>query len=115
MNDVTQRIGSMPGMQSGTLGMAGEDKAGPSVKIVVVPFWQYILVDVLAFSYVTGWITASAFWGAGQFEAHGLTPQSSPVDVLLYISRQALIPGGILAMKDLSVWLLKRRQAHGLT
>jgi hypothetical protein len=110
--EVTQRIPKMPGMASGVLGLAGEDKAGPSVKVVAIPTWEYIFVDILAFAYVTGWITASAFYATGNFEQHG-----SGVGVLSAlgdISLKAFIPAAVLAAKDLAQWLHKRRQAHGL-
>lgn len=113
--EITQRVPQMLGMESGELGTAGLGSPGANVRVVVVSIWNYILVDVLLFSYVMGWIATGAFYGAGDLEQHGFTHQSSALSILTYISVKALIPGSILAMKDLSVWLMRRRQAHGIT
>lgn len=111
--EVTQRMAPMPGFHRFEVGTAGMGQSGPNVRVVSPTVWEYLLIDVGAFAYVTGWITTSAFYGAGDLEAHGLE-KASALSVLGYISLKALIPAAILAAKDLASWLHKRRQAHGL-
>lgn len=111
--EITHRIAPMPGFHRFEVGTAGVGESGPNVRIVSPPWWEYVLLDVCAFAYVTGWITTSAFYGAGDLESHGLE-KASALGVIGYISVKAFIPASILAMKDLGSWLLKRRQMHGL-
>lgn len=116
---VTQRFAPLPGMETGsglksaTLGNAGEDKDGPTVKVKVPSVLMYILLDVLLFNYATGWAAAATFYGAGSFERHADAP-SGAMAVLLFISERAIVPAAVLAAKDVLMWLNKLRQAHGL-
>lgn len=115
---VTQRVAPLPGMEQGsglksaTLGNAGEDKTGPTVKVKVPSVIAFIMLDLLLFNYLTGWAAAATFYGAGAFERHADAPDGS-MAVIAFISEKAVLPAALLVVKDAVLWLNKLRQAHG--
>jgi hypothetical protein len=103
----------MPGMASGTLGYAGADKSGPTIRNKVPTVLAYLLLDVMTFNFVKGWGAAAAFYGAGSFERHKDAPDGVTA-VLWFITEKAVVPAVVLAVADLGIWLNKMRQAHGI-
>lgn len=102
---VTTRVIQMPGMQAGPVGVAGEDKPGPSVQPIAIPAWQYILVEI-AWNYLT------VFFGLLAMDGMGLVDLAPPGDAFSHILRVAgisLAPAAIQLLRELYDYLGKLR------
>lgn len=109
---VTQRVIQLPGQESGFGGFAGADRPGPTIKIVAIPAWRYILEGIILYDYVNAWVGVAALDGAGQ-----LAKLIQPGDVLThlwYISGCALFPTAVAFAQQLLKYLQKRRAAMGI-
>lgn len=114
-----QKVVQMPGMEPGTLGNAGEDKGGPTIKVVAVPLWNLILERSLLYHYVNGLIAVAGLDGTanavGEVMGIQIVPPASFITHIWFIVVGALLPMCVGGLRDLDNYLRKRRIAAGFS
>lgn len=105
---VTEHSIQLPGMESGTVGMAGVHRAGATIRVVAVNPIIYIGVEIL-------WAYLHAFLGLLAVDGLGLAdlaPASDAMGHLLKIGGIALAPAFVALLQELYQYLGKIRTSR---
>src|SRR5688500_85104 len=105
---VTQTTIKLPGMKTGVLGLAGEDKPGPSVRTVAIAPALYIFQEMV-------WLYLQTFFGLLAIDGLGLAelaPAGEAFEHLYSISGMALAPTTLGLLKELYDYLGKVRASR---
>ena len=105
---VTQTVAQLPGMAKGEVGLAGEDKPGPSIRTVAIPAWQFIAIEI-------GWVYLHTFLGLLAIDGLGLVELAPPGEAaqhLLRVAGIALAPALLSMLQELYQYLGKVRAAR---
>lgn len=105
---VTQTIPQMPGMRTGEVGVAGNDKPGPSVRTVAIPAAMYIAQEV-GFFFLQSFFGVLAADGMGLYE---LAPAGDAMAHIANVSSIAIGPTVLALATELFLYLKKVRAAR---
>jgi hypothetical protein len=102
---VTTHVAHLPGMPKGEVGLAGQDKPGSSIRVVTIPWMQYVGIEV-------GWVFLNSFLGILGMDGMGLVELAPAPDAfghLVDVAQMALAPALLMLVKELYDYLGKLR------
>ncbi len=105
---VTKNVIRLPGMESGTVGTAGMDRPGASVRVIAVNPVMYIGVEIL-------WTFLNSFFGLLAVDGLGLADLAPPGQAMSHlwnIGGIALAPTALSLAQELFKYLGKIRASR---